>query len=354
MDPDVYANLIEVLRTDLSKKHTNFRRPISAEIRLALTLRYLALGDCFRSLSQQFRVGLSTTRLIIRETCKVIIKTLQNRYLSTPRTRNEWEKIADDFNNKWHFPHCIGAVDGKHIRIVQPLNTGTFFYNYKGYFSTVLLGIADADYKFLYVSIGAEGKASDGGIWNKCTFYEYLSDTNNPLNIPEACAINGIPFNIPYFLVGDEAFRLGPHLMKKFPGIGSTRIQKIYNYRLSRCRRIIENTFGILTCRFRIFRRTIEVNPDFVDDLVMACCILHNYLRVHARNEYIPLIAVDHEMEDGTFVPGAWRQEGNLDNLMRNTQKNATEYAKRVRNSLSDYFVSVEGQIPWQYRKAHE
>jgi hypothetical protein len=83
MDPDVYAALLNVLKQGLSKKHTNFRKPISPETRLAVTLRYLALGDCFRSLSQQFRIGLSTTRIIVRETCKVIIKT----YIDKPNSR---------------------------------------------------------------------------------------------------------------------------------------------------------------------------------------------------------------------------------------------------------------------------
>lgn len=354
MKPDTYDALLELLRDGLTKKHTNCRTPVSAEIRLAVTLRFLALGDCFRSLSHQFRLGLSTTRLIVRTTCQVIIKYLQSRYLVTPSTEQEWIEISDNFNAKWHFPHCIGTVDGKHIRISQPFNSGTYFYNYKGYFSTVLLAIADADYKFIYVTVGAEGRASDGGIWQQCSFNDYLLDIANPLNIPKASELTGINKKIPFYLIGDDAFRLGPHMMKRFPGDSLTRKQKIYNYRLSRCRRIIENTFGILTCRFRIFRTTLEVFPDFVDDIVMACCILHNFLRVHASSDYIPALAIDRELDDGSFVPGAWRQEPNLDSLSRDKQKNPTQCAKNIRNCLADYFLTATGSIPWQYRKANE
>jgi hypothetical protein len=237
----------------------------------------------------------------------------------------------------------------------KPVNSGSYFYNYKGYFSTVLLGICDADYKFLYVSVGAEGKASDGGIWQQCSFHEYLHDQSNPLQIPTPVNIPGTEYNTPFYLVGDDAFRLSPNLMKRFPGIGLTRKQQIFNYRLSRCRRIIENTFGIMCCRFRVLRQSLEVAPSFVDDIVMSCCILHNYLRINARNEYLPNVAIDREVEEGHIIPGAWRQEViNLDPMQKDSQKNSTSYAKNVRANLADYFLTPDGEISWQYQKSKE
>ena len=156
--------------------------------------------------------------------------------MSTPKTRDEWLKVSKEFNDRWGFPHVIGCLDSKHVRISQPYNTGSVYFNYKGYYSTVLLAIFNADYRFLYVDLGAEGRASDGGIWNKCTFNQYLSHPTNPLNIPGPDNIEAVDKEIPYFLVSDEAFRLTPHMMKPFTGGGLTRVQKIFNYRLCRCR----------------------------------------------------------------------------------------------------------------------
>ena len=348
MAPDVYAGLLNLLKDGLTKQDTNFRPAIPADTRLALTLRYLALGDGFRSCCQQFNVGLSTSRMIVRETCQVIYNMLKDRYLKTPRTRKEWKRIAKVFNMRWNFPHAIGAIDGKHIRIEQPPNSGSTFFNYKGYYSIVLMGIADGDYKFIYVDVGSEGKASDGGIYAKSTFKDYLDHPTNPMDIPHAKSFAGITNPLPYYLVGDDAFALDQHLMKPYPGYGLNHTQRIFNYRLSRSRRIIENVFGVLTSRFRVFRRTIEVAPDFVKDLVLAACVLHNYLRDHAKQDYTPNFAMDREMPDGQVVPGQWRQEAPLDGLMRNPTKNAKTYAKDVRNSLANYFVSQEGALPWQ------
>ena len=350
MNVEVYTKLLHMVHPYIKKKHTNYRKPISAEVRLAVTLRYLALGDGFRSLSQQFRIGLSTARYIVRETCQALCYVLQEKYLCTPRNRDEWLAIANRFNTRWQFPHVLGCLDGKHVRISRPRRSGSLYYNYKGYFSIVLLAICNAEYEFLYVDIGAEGKASDGGTWRQSTFNQYLEDLANPLNIPTPDVVPGINRILPYYLVGDEAFRLSPNVMKPFPGASQNRKEEIYNYRLCRCRRVIENTFGIMTSRFKIFHKTIEVQPAFVQDIVMTCCMLHNYLRKESKEQYIPDSAVDQEMPDGTIVDGEWRREMlPLDPVQRDPQRNPSVYAKRVRLSLADYFLTPEGEYEAQY-----
>ena len=138
--------------------------------------------------------------------------------------------------------------------------------------------------------------------------------------------------------------------MKPFPGTHLSRQQHIFNYRLSRSRRLIENCFGIMASRFRIFQRTIEVRPNFVQDIVLATCILHNFLRREGRAHYIGPGSVDQEMADGSVVQGDWRQDVlELDSVERDRQRNPTHYAKKVRNRLSDYFLTEEGEVPWQY-----
>ena len=233
MDIPVFKSLLALLRPGLTKQHTNFRPPIPAKVRLLVTLRYLALGDCFVSISQQFRIGLSTAREIVRETCQVIAKTMQPLYLRTPSTEQEWLDIADGFQNRWNFNHAIGCVDGKHIHIVQPYKSGSFYYNYKGYYSIVLMAVANADYEFLYVDVGSEGKASDGGIFQQCSFWEYMSSSDNPLNIPQPKVIHGVGQPIPFFLLADDAFRLGPNLLKPYlSAAGGVHHSEGYPWRL--------------------------------------------------------------------------------------------------------------------------
>lgn len=70
--------------------------------------------------------------------------------------------MSQEFNEMWQFLHCFGALDGRHIEFRAPISTGSFYYNYKGTKSIVLLGLVDAKYKFLYVNVGVNGHVSDG------------------------------------------------------------------------------------------------------------------------------------------------------------------------------------------------
>ena len=95
-------------------------------------------------------------------------------YFQTTKAAEEWKEIASNFQDKWNFPNCLGALDGKHIQIRPPANTGSYYYNYKHTFSIVLMALVDADYKFIYADIGANGRVSDGGVFGSCSLNELL------------------------------------------------------------------------------------------------------------------------------------------------------------------------------------
>ncbi|XP_037810045.1 uncharacterized protein LOC119602536 [Lucilia sericata] len=311
-DFDYLLNLVKPL---ITKQTTRFREPISATERLAVTLRYLATGESFRSLQFVFRIPFNTISVIVPEVCNAIYNVLQPEYLKTPSTIEEWKAISEEFLHKWNFPNCIGALDGKHVVMKAPAHSGSIYYNYKGTHSIVLMGISDASYIFLYIDVGSNGRISDGGVFRKSSFNEAM--TNNKLNLPPSEPLPSRNIPVPYVLVADDAFAISPHLLKPYSLRTLTATQRIYNYRLSRARRVIENAFGILSARFRILRSAIMLEPTKVRTITCACCALHNFLMTQKKTVYFNPKLVDHYSEDGTLIPGEWRNDIDQ-NLPRN------------------------------------
>lgn len=208
-----------------------------------------------------------------------------------PSNENEWKTIAADFEKRWNFPNCLGAVDGKHIKIKPPPESGSYFFNYKHFHSQVLMAVANANYELIYFHFGTNGRVSDGGVIRNTDFYQKLM--NGTLGLPQPSPVNGI--TLPYVYVGDDAFALRNDFLKPFNRSQLNEKTRIFNYRLSRARRIIENVFGILVARFGILKNEINLDLDKIAPVVMACCALHNFLRRENPDTYSPQDSFDRE-----------------------------------------------------------
>ena len=103
---------------------------------------------------------------------------------SVQRDSNHCIDHARQFADKWNFPNCIGALDGKHITIQAPAKSGSYYYNYKGFHSIGLMAMVDAKYKFTFLDVGCNGRISDGGVFANCTLSEALRSGSLDLTLP--------------------------------------------------------------------------------------------------------------------------------------------------------------------------
>ncbi|XP_039763349.1 protein ALP1-like [Pararge aegeria] len=349
MTPTDFENLLAIVGPRISRKYSNLRAPISAQDRLAITLRFLSSGDSYTSLQYTFRVSKQSISGIIPEVCSAIIEELKEN-IKVPTTANAWLKISKEFEDRWNFPHCIGALDGKHVLLQAPIKSGTEFYNYKQHFSIVLFALVDADYNFLFVDVGCQGRISDGGVFKDTQLYDKIE--NRTLDLPESRPLSDRNVCIPYFFLGDSAFALSEYLMKPYAGIrpkGSSK--RIFNYRLSRARRVVENVFGIVSSVFRVLRKPMLLQPHKAELVVMAITLLHNYLKRHSTNVYMIPGLVDRE-EDGNLNEGTWRQNNNnITSILpvRNIPRRSPAHLNAIRDEFADYFMN-EGKVSWQDR----
>lgn len=153
---------------------------------------------------------------------------------------------------------------------------------------------------------------------------------------------------MPYVFIGDDAFPLETTLMKPFSNKTLDESEAIFNYRLSRARRMIENTFGILASKWRIFRAPIKADVDLVDDIISSCVCLHNWLRNSKCNQYFHKNLVDVEV-NGAIQEGSWRScNNNFINLRPSQKRNTYKEAKQTRLKFKEFFTS-DDSVPWQW-----
>lgn len=193
-----------------------------------------------------------------------------NRFYAKPYNR-DLEATAARYWELWNLPNCIGSIDGKHIRVKCPGNSGSAYFNYKGYFSIVLLAVCDADSIFLTIDVREFGKNSDGRALKESAFGKAMS--RGQLGIPDPKPLPEESTNFPHFFVADQAFPLTPNIMKPYPQRNLTNKKRIFNARLSRARNSVECAFGLLTSKFRILETPINCNVKKVDQIVQALCI---------------------------------------------------------------------------------
>ena len=247
VDISLFDEIHTAIAPRITREDTNFRQCVTSGERLAITLRFLATGDSYPSLQALFRVSVSTICKLIPETCQALIEVYSEELIILPETEYSWKQVANRFSVRWNFHNTLGCVDGKHIRIKKPAKSKIAYRNYKGYDSIIFLAICDADLRFMYIEIGAPGRRGDAGLFRDSALMSHMH--HDKLNIPPA---EKFPFSerpMPYFMVGDDAFALRTFFMKPYPSTRLTPTQRIFNYRLSRCRRCIECAFGTMAAR---------------------------------------------------------------------------------------------------------
>ena len=141
---------------------------------------------------------------------------VHERHITSARTRASVCMCAQ-FYQRTNFPHCVGTLDGKHIRIIKPKISGSLYYNYKNYFSILLLALGDPSYKFMFIDIGAYGKSSDSTVFKESKFYRKLKiQTLYISGSKESYSCLATP--IPFVFVADEAFGLSQHILRPNTG----------------------------------------------------------------------------------------------------------------------------------------
>lgn len=163
-----------------------------------------------------------------------------------------------------------------------------------------------------------------------------LKDQPANLNIPPPDKLPGQQTLTPYVIIADDAFPILCNLMKPYSQNNLSLESRIHNYRLSRARRVVESSFGILANRFRVLLQPINLAVAKVEIITLTCVLLHNYLATNNRKSYVHF--ENNDANDDDALQHIGRQTGNRSSLT----------ARQVRDNFRDYFNSPLGSVSWQ------
>ncbi|CAM5149071.1 unnamed protein product [Natator depressus] len=266
MHKGTFMELCDLLSPALKRKNTKMRAALTVHKQVAIALWKLATPDSYRSVGNQFGVGKSTVRVAVMQVANAIIELL----LSKVVTLGNVQVILDGFA-AMGFPNCGGAIDRTLIPILEPDHQGSQYINRKGYFSRVLQALVDHKGRFTNINVGWPGKVHDARVFRNSGLFKWLQQG---VYFPDQKITVG-DVEMPTIILGDPAYPSMPWLMKPYTGTLDSS-QELFNYRLSKCRMVVECAFGHLKGSWHSLLTRSDFSKNNIPIVIAACCVLHN------------------------------------------------------------------------------
>ena len=318
--------LVEELKPELKLQDTKMRKAVKVENKVALFLYFIASTASYRTLSNLFGLSRGFVCICIRKVAAAVLRKLRPKYLSIAKG-DELAHVIANYKEKWGFPMCAGAIDGTHIPISTPQQNHASYINRKSYHSIVMQALVDSNYIFRDIVVGWPGSVHDARVFSNSQLYVLgCSGRLFPPDMKEEI----LGQEIHPVILADPAYPMLNWLLKGYPeNVNTPRIQRRFNYRLSRARMTVENTFGRWKGRFPRFSKRLDMEVDGAVEVVAAACVIHNICEMRKEPYFVEWLQEGFEQPEEEVI-----QDGPIDELP----------GSDVRATLAAFFMSPEGQ----------
>ncbi|CAH9109967.1 unnamed protein product [Cuscuta europaea] len=276
MDKHVFQKLCDVLRQRGMLRDTS---GVSIEEQLAIFLSIVGHSERNRVIQERFQHSGETISRHFNNVLKAI-KSLAREFLQPPQLDTPPEILR---NNRFYpyFKDCIGVIDGLHLPAHVPAKDQSRFRNRKGYLSQNVLAACTFDLQFIFVYPGWEGSAADSRVLRAV-----LDDPDqNFPPIPEGkyYLVDAGYFNSECFVAPFDGVRCRLH---EFRGANQLprNARELFNNRHAALGNAIQKSFHVLRTRFPILTIATQYAFHTQRDIVIAACVLHNFIRREERN----------------------------------------------------------------------
>nr|XP_048711374.1 uncharacterized protein LOC125639019 [Caretta caretta] len=324
MRKGTFMELCDLLSPALKHKNTKIRAALTVHKRVAIVLWKLATPDSYWSVGNQFGMGKSTVGVAVIQVANAIIELLLSKVVENV---GNVQVILDGFA-AMGFPNYGGAIDGTHIPILGTDHQGSQYINRKGYFSMVLQALVDHKGCFTNINVGWPGKVHDARVFRNSGLFKWLQEG---ICFPDQKITVG-DVEMPIVTLGDSAYPLMPWLMKPYTGTLDSS-QELFNYRLSKCRMVVECAFRHLKGRWRSLLTRSDLSKTNIPIVIAACFVLHSLC----------------ESKGETFMAG-WEVDANclvVEYVQPDTRavRRTQQEAMRIREALKTSFMTGQGTV---------
>ncbi|KHJ79280.1 hypothetical protein OESDEN_21077 [Oesophagostomum dentatum] len=306
----------------------NHIAPLTSRHRLCIFLRYVGHGSHYGSLAEDLSCGATTVSKVVMEVSNSINRVLRADAIPAI-TRQSLIDTSVKAQHRYDYPRAVGFMDGKHIALKKPAHSGSTYWNYKSFYSIILLAVCDCDYNFISFDVGSPGRAGDAGVFRNSDIKDFFE--NNDHLFPEAAPLSDVG-EVQYHILVDGGFGMSHRYIRPYAETAnSDESQRRFNAKHSGARRMIESSFGILVRRFAILQKAMQVEPKKAAKIVKSLIILHNLL---ARRQDVLATSERFSMPNTheAFAP-----------LQPMPRGGGPDSAKEARNRLKTYYENLYG-----------
>uniref|UniRef100_A0A182N990 DDE Tnp4 domain-containing protein n=1 Tax=Anopheles dirus TaxID=7168 RepID=A0A182N990_9DIPT len=301
MDRGSFQYLLDRLKPELTPGRQAYNgAPLTAKMKMAIAIYVLGTGKNYRAAGTKFGLHYSTVHKCVYSFCRAVQKVFRESVIEMPLDASSIERTAAEFQELCGIPQIIGIIGCLHIPISQPSNVPLQYINSKGWNSVILQAVVDRNGRFQNVSCEHSGRTETADLLVNSTIYE----TMDQLDASGQRNINGLP--VSPFLLGDNAYPLLPWLITPYPVKNKlTCVERSFNVYVTKARSCLAKTFERLLGRWKVLNRGTHIDVNFIPEVVITCCILHNIVE-RLESPYVDSWNECHSVEDITPEQPQW------------------------------------------------
>lgn len=242
----------------------SLNQELSLEKKILYTIWMLGNTESLSGICDKLNLDQKTAVSIFGEVCSDIID-LAKDVIKWPGVER-CAKIADSFEDQYGFPGVIGVIGGCYIPMIPPKDESCKYLNSLGVHSVVLQAVCDDKMYFTDIFVGCPGKMSLGRVLGVSPLYAKIGNKQNPLIEPRK------------HILGDKNYPQLATLLTPYDSLSLNDQQQKFNRLHRSARKVIDEAMDRLRGRFKRLKYIHFTPVEFVNQIVVSACVLHNFI----------------------------------------------------------------------------